>query len=83
MVDRTIDSTKNTFIAIKHSKLFLPVPMPLSTAPSLTPEALLLLVGALWGARLGRNRHLAKKTRGILMNDIHTKHVVSVYILLV
>lgn len=32
--------------------------MPLSTAPSLTPEELVLLLGALWGARLGRNRHL-------------------------
>lgn len=32
--------------------------MPLSTAPSLTPEELVLLLGPLWGARLGRNRHL-------------------------
>lgn len=32
--------------------------MPLTTAPSLTPEELVLLLGALWGARLGRNRHL-------------------------
>lgn len=43
-------------------ELFLPVPIPLRTAPSLTPEALVLLVGALWGARLGRNRHLARTT---------------------
>ncbi|TNN47112.1 hypothetical protein EYF80_042678 [Liparis tanakae] len=43
------------------SGLLLPEPIPLSTAPSLTPEALLvLLVGALWGARLGRNRHLQR-----------------------
>lgn len=48
----------------QHNDLFLPVPIPLSTAPSLTPEALVLLVGALWGARLGRNRHLHGTRRG-------------------
>lgn len=48
-------------------ELFLPVPIPLSTAPSLTPEALVLLVGALWGARLGRNRHLARTTKNRFM----------------
>lgn len=48
-------------------KLFLPVPIPLSTAPSLTPDALVLLVGALWGARLGRNRHLARTTENRFM----------------
>lgn len=47
--------------------LSLPVPMPLSTAPSLTPEALVLLVGALWGAKLGRNRHLYGTTEDRLI----------------
>lgn len=63
--------------------------MPLSTAPSLTPEALVLLVGALWGARLGRNRHLARTTEDRLMTVIggetavrDTKHVVSAHVLL-
>lgn len=32
--------------------------MPLGTAPSLRAELDVVLVGALWGARLGRNRHL-------------------------
>lgn len=40
----------------------LPEPMPLTTAPSVRPVVTALLVGALWGARLGRNRQLVKKT---------------------
>lgn len=50
--------------------MFLPVPMPLNTAPSLTPEVLVLLVGALWGARLGRKRHLGRTTENRLMTAI-------------
>lgn len=44
--------------------------MPLSTAPSLTPEELVLLLGALWGARLGRNRHLVGATGDTQTRDV-------------
>lgn len=58
--DFTVSFLEITLTVTKYSKLvfILPVPMPLSTAPSLTPEALVLLEGVLWVARLGRNRHL-------------------------
>ena len=41
----------------------LPAPRPLGTAPSLRAELEVVLVGALWGARLGRNRHLETNKR--------------------
>lgn len=54
----------------KTLEQYLPVPMPLGTAPSLIPDTLTLLVRALWGARLGRNRHLVGTTPGRLMSVI-------------
>ncbi len=39
----------------------IPFPMPLTTAPSLTPDVLALLDGALWGAKLGKNKQLERE----------------------
>lgn len=41
-------------VMLEHS----PVPIPLTTAPSTSPVVTALFVGALWGARLGKNRQL-------------------------
>lgn len=54
----------------KTVEQYLPVPMPLGTAPSLIPDTLVLLVRALWGARLGRNRHLVGTTPDRLITVI-------------
>lgn len=46
---------------VTNSRNTLPVPMPLSTVPSISPVATALLFGALWGAKLGKKRHLLKR----------------------
>lgn len=40
---------------------YLPVPIPLTTAPSISPVVTALFVGALWGAKLGKNRQLLNR----------------------
>jgi len=43
----------------------IPFPMPLTTAPSLTPDVLALLDDALWGAKLGKNKQLERENEKI------------------
>lgn len=49
--------------------VYRPFPMPLTTAPSLTPDVLALLDGALCGARLGKNKQLERDERTTNKNE--------------
>lgn len=50
---------------------YSPVPIPLTTAPSTSPVVTALFVGALWGARLGKNRQLLNTRTVITYIDFH------------